>query len=484
MSRQILHQPIDVSESKKTFQKRGGELCPNHCHSRIESNGDKYKPVTTNSARHQPKYRETRDIRLLNDTPVGVGRVTRVGGNRIRPNDTAQYVQKLIDNLQDHELIVERYPTHYCHGTSSKSGETCGFDTFVRSDQKAEEACMACGTTTKLVTYESTNSRNDEGKVDRDAANHGGADVTLGSNTSGPPQVNVPVPSHKTRFNKINSMIKNVLSQISNVTVMERIIKRASDILQQLYDNKHPPTSYETDDNESKMPQGKEGTAAACFYAAKIEHEHAMHTEIPITMEDILVCANQELTKGVARYVTADRVMYICDKFLIKEGCIRQNIRPALQNGLHRDTNVGAARLEILRQCGRPIKIILIKKMDAGFEIKETNFGVLEVTESKQQAYRKGLRHGDYLEAIEGHKIPVGCTTAMFGKLFYSSKNASGSQHTLTVRRRVNRAMKSTGMPKLGVRRNPKKRRALALGSAKQNNAGASDSTKRRKTGP
>ena len=469
MSRQILHQPIDVSESKKTFQKRGGELCPNHSHSRIESNGDKYKPVTTNSARHQPKYRETRDSRLLNDTPVGVGRVTRVGGNRIRPNDTAQYVQKLIDNLQDHELIVERYPTHYCHGTSSKTGETCGFDTFVRSDQKAEQACMACGNVTALVTYLSTNSMNEEGKVDQNARNHAPANTLLGSNTSGP-QVNGQVPSHKTRFNRINSMIKNVLSSLSDVTVMNRITNRASVILQQLYDNKHPPTSYETDDNVNKMPQGEAATAAACFYAAKIEHEHVHNTKTPITMENIIDCANQEFNKG--HKVSVERVMYICDEFLIKGGCVRQNIRPVLQNGLHRNTIVHRARLKNLQQCGRPIKIILIKKKDAGFEIKETTNGLLEVTEvcPEEQAYRKGLRPGDYLVAFEDHEIPVECTSDMFTEWFHSSLANNSSHHTLSVRRRV-RATKSTVMPKLGVRRNIKKR--------KQTSASASYSIKR-----
>jgi hypothetical protein len=479
MAHQILHQPIDVSESKKSFEKRKGELMPNHGYGRYASNGDTYKPVTTDSARHQPKYRETHTSRLLNGTPVGVGRVTRVGRNIIRPDDTEQYVQGLIDNLQDHELIVERYPTHYCHGTSSRgNGNTCFFDTFVRDYQKSEEVCGACGITTKLVTYLYTNSMNDEGKVDQDAANHGGADATLGSNTTGPPQGDVPIPSHRSRYGRIKSMIRN-FEKISHIVVMEKIIKRASNILQQLYEKKHPSTSYQRDDNQSKMPQGEAATAAACFYAALTEHEQLTRDETPITVADIVNCANQEITKEVVRSVTDKRVLTICVNVLIKDNCIRPNIKNALENGLHRNSNVRRARLEVLRTCGYPVKVRLTKNLSAGFAVEtETNSGILKVesVSNSGHAYHQGLRQGDYIIGFQEKDIPEDETVDMFQERFLSSKAASGSQHTLTVRRLAKNPTKSTGMPKLGVRRRTNKR--------KQNSAEASNSAKRRRTGP
>lgn len=438
MSRQTLHLPIDVSESKQKFRKRTGELMPNHRYGIPNSNGTMYWPVTTNSARFSGKYRETRDSHLYDGIPIGIGRVTRVGRNPIRPNDTEEYVQGLIDNLQDHELIVECYSTHYCHGTSCKSGATCFFDTFRRNDKTSESSCMGCGTVTKLVTYLSTNSRNDEGKVDREAANHGPADAPLGSSTSGQSKKNKP--AHKTRCEKIDRTIKNELSQISDVTVMNHIIKRASCILWDLYNKIHPPISYEKDDNICNMPQGEAETAAACFYAAKIEYEKRMKTVTQITMPP---------------GVNNTKVLKICE-LLIKHQCIAQNLGPALRNGQNHATNALRERSRIFQTLGPEKKIILSKKMPAGFEIEEIKPGVLKVIEvpRKGQAHKKGLRQGDFIIAFENNEISVTCTLGMFEECFQNSLAAGGREHTLIVRRRVTKAIKSNKMPKLGVRRN------------------------------
>jgi len=146
---------------------------------------------------------------------------------------------------------------------------------------------------------------------------------------------------------------------------------------------------------------------------------------------------------------------------------------------LHGDTN--DLRALCLQKCGPVREVRLTKKLQAGFVAERTNSGILEVcsVEESGHAYHQGLRQGDYIIALEGKKIPVNETVTTFFKRFQGSIEASGSEHILGVQRRVKKAMKSSGMPKLGVRR--KNNQSNNTKKRKQNSAGTSNFAKRRK---
>ena len=457
MSRQLLHRPIDMKESKKSFQKRNGKLMPNH---RFE------KQLTTNSARFVDKYREKGGKRYLNGTPVGIGRVTRVGNDNIRPDDTAKYVQGLIDNLPDNGLIVERYATHYCHGTSSKgNGATCFFNTFVQNHQKAEETCTVCGTVTKLVTYLSTNSMNSEGKVDRNARNHAPAGVTLGSNTSGPPQGNVPIPAHRQRFRRMDKIIQNLSGNfLGESMVIPKIETRARHILRMFYENKHGISDV-PDDNVIKMPPGEAATAAACFLAAKLDHESRCE-QTPVTMLRIVEYANHNVKpnmkggKNVARRVRVSTLLDYCHLFA-KDNLIQGSIIPpkdslvVLWNNDH--TEKYCARMGLFQKCGPPITVRLAKTSSNGVKLEETESGCLRVKSLNipSQAHTNGLRAGDFLMTLERKEIPVDTTVTAFLELFTEAMSSQSQNYELCVRRLTNSKRKHNAEQS----RNPKKRK-------------------------
>ena len=197
----------------------------------------------------------------------------------------------------------------------------------------------------------------------------------------------------------------------------------------------------EIDDNNYKMPHGQAQFAAACFYAAVLEFEHTRRLKTVCTLATIRESANWDVNfkKGrKTRSVTVDVIIrYV--KLLKRHGLCQAPIPEITADTLSfqsKDTSKEHARLAIFNKCHRTI-IHLSSTKSWGMTVGDTEDGVLYVENviGNSEAFKAGLKKGDYFFQIENNVIGVEYTPITFGQLVAQQKTIDKPHIKLSIMR-------------------------------------------------
>jgi hypothetical protein len=444
MSRRNKQTPIRVTESKSAWVRRG---------SPFDFNGEKHQytnapDFTTNSGtiirKHGQKFLEIKDnlMQTTSLVEVGTGKIVKIGNQSINSSYPEHEIKGLLSALPQNGTIVEYYATHFCHSIVRTSGDYCFGTKFHNDHARAQEVCMKCGNSKKMVQYLSTNSMNSEGVINKHATNHAPANTSLGSLPSGGSRK----PSHLKSFYKIGEIISGIAEAFRrHMYSVDYVEKHAKKTLSMYYESIHGATNDRDNDNiPLRFKNGQAAIAAACFFASKLHIEKHQKNDLPYTMSSIVEYAEQE--NFIKTKVTPVIVTDIC-KTLETNGIIEKGLIPELVtvslDWRNENTDKRFRRMELFKDCDRKT-IHFAKNTKNEMVLQETDQGALQVKTLKKDcpAYMSGLREQDYLMSLQGKEIPPEETLEMFVQSFTNAKESKGNKFELCVQRQKSRKRK------------------------------------------
>lgn len=356
----------------------------------------------------------------------GRGYLVSIGKSIAKKNITIAHVKEFINKCPDNFIIAEVYPTRFC--CNKRCGKSSWF--FVDRERHGHSTCTRCGTVNKLY-QNNMDSRHlgDDEKVNKNMWNcTPGMDVndTVVINNKGK-RIQIAsqrISSHQRHYWTCRGIIDDI-SDTWHFPAVEYIAKRAKAKCKKVYYRIH---DHQHDDNSRKMPHGKAQFAAACFYAAVLEFEESRHVKTLCTLTAIQESANAFVhfkRHRRTRPVTVE-VIIRYTKLLKRHGLCSARIPEITANTLRfesKDSSKEHTRLAIFNKC-QMATIHLPTDKPWGMTVGDTDRGVLYVENviGNSEAFKAGLKKGDYFFQLEDETIGVAYSPTTFGELVSEKK--------------------------------------------------------------
>lgn len=248
------------------------------------------------------------------------------------------------------------------------------------------------------------------------------------------------IKSHQRHYWSCRTIIDSI-ANTWHFEAAEYMATRAKAKCKKFYYRVHTNTHEQDDNPQQKMPHGQAQFAAACFYAAVLEFEHSRRVKTACTLAAIQESANWDVNfkRGrKTRPVTVDVIIrYV--KLLKKHYLCQAPIPEITADTLSfqsKDTKKEHARLAIFNKCQRTI-IHLPSDKPWGMSVGDTEDGVLYVENvvGNSEAFKAGLKKGDYFFQIENDIIGVEYTPTTFGQLVVQQKTRDKPHIKLSIMR-------------------------------------------------
>jgi len=424
---------IIQKEKKGAFRARGGQLSLNY-------DGR----ITSGSAKLDVWNRINQGDPYIGGTPVGLGRVQRIGEHNVTKKTSLDEANAMLNNCQGADEIHETYATNFCKNENCRRSA----DTFVNDESRNQSTCVGCGFAQIMASAKFSRSMNDQGDVDRSQYNHGPANAKLGDTVGCPRPSSHTKPYHELNYIRIDKKISGIADAFPYPPFagLKTIERSAHDKLKTFYYNLHPE---DADDNDLKMPHGGAAFAAACFYAATLEFEAnpcrgINGTKTQATLAVICEYAQSEVdrkrdhrgictTRKVTPLVILRRTQDLGD--------LCQAKIPALTSQSLLWTSDTSAkehgRMALFKECGAPKPLYLPKKGEFGLQIEDTGQGALVVcrVDNDKIAYRQGFRVGDYILFFQAELVKATDTIHIFDKKMKKAMKETGVELAFLIMR-------------------------------------------------
>lgn len=371
----------------------------------------------------------------------GRGYLVSIGSSRANKNVTVSQTKAFLKKCPGNLVITEVYPTRFC--CNKRCGKSSWF--FVDYEREGHSTCTHCGTVNKLF-QNNMDSRHlgDDEKVNKTQWNcTPGMDVndTVIINKKGK-RIQIAsqrIKSHQRHYWRCRTIIDNI-SDSWQFPAIERIATRAKAKCKKIYYCIHDNTRIK-DDNNRKMPHGKAQFAAACFYAAVLEFEESRHCKTSCTLAAIQESANAFVHFKRQRRTRAVTVEVIIryTKLLKRHGLCNARIPEITANTLRfesKDSTKEHTRLAIFNKC-QMATVHLPTDKPWGMTVGDTEKGVLYVENviGNSEAFKAGLKKGDYFFQIEDETIGVIYTPTTLGELVAKKKRLEKPHIKLNIMR-------------------------------------------------
>lgn len=396
---------IVVTETVSEFRKRKGIVQANQS-----------ERISTFSMKNGPDHQKNN------------GHVFKVGNTEINKNATSEEISKILSSCSEHSTIFELYPTRFCVHCKRPSKY------FVELYERGHATCTKCGTVNPMSQENISLHLNDSGTSNKYMWNitpgmsHRDCVTTrLGKRITTPGR---RTPSHLRNYRRIRDKIDSIADEW-HAPFIEKITTLAKNKLRRFYYTIHDEennTGYVKD----KMPHGGAAIAAACFYAAVLEYEQIiLRQRCVCTLPAIQVSAQQvrDHKNGRKTRDVTDMIIIKYTKLLKRYGLCSAKIPQIGAKTLQYSPETSAlehSRMAIFQKCN-PTHFHLPKNAPWGIKIGNTNQGVLyiESVNTDGEAFKAGIRKGDYICQFEKDNLPVDMTPTIFQERVVELKTKS-----------------------------------------------------------
>tara|TARA_B110000008_G_C16977554_1_gene566607 strand:+ start:3546 stop:4820 length:1275 start_codon:yes stop_codon:yes gene_type:complete len=344
------------------------------------------------------------------------GYLVKIGNTVIKKTMTSKQVEVILKSSTGSTELTEIYPTRFCVHCKRPSWN------FVESYERGHATCTKCGTVNPMPQENISLHLNESGKANKNMWNHtpgmdhrGCLTYKNGKRITTPGQ---RTPSHLRNYYRIRQKI-DCISDKWSAPFVETIAKRAKHKLRKFYYNIHD--EHSTDDTHNKMPHGGAAVAAACFYASVLEYEQYVLRgpsvcTLPLVQETAQKTRDHK-TGRKTRDVT-DMTILKYTRLLKRNGLCDADIPQIGAKTLQYTPETSAlehARMAIFQHC-TPTTFHLPKHLSWGIKIGNTHQGVLyvEAVNTDGEAFKAGIRKGDYIFQLEKENIAVDVTPGVF----------------------------------------------------------------------
>jgi transcription initiation factor TFIIIB Brf1 subunit/transcription initiation factor TFIIB len=399
-------------------------------------------------------FRKRNGVPVLNDTgrvtlgtfvncsvqQRGRGYLYSVKNYKANKNVSVAQTVRFLKKFSDDDIIVEVYPVRFC---CNKRCEKASWF-FLDFENRGHSTCGKCGMVNKLV-QNNMDSRhlNDDEKVNKNQWNcTPGMDVNdtvlINKNGKRLQQGSQRIKSHQRHYWSCRTIIDSI-ADTWHFAAAEYMATRAKAKCKKFYYSVH--TNVQDDNPQQKMPHGQAQFAAACFYASVLEFEHMRRIKTTCTLSAIRESANWDVNfkRGrKTRSVTVEVIIrYV--RLLKEHGLCQAPIPEITADTLSfqsKYTTKEHARLAIFNKCQRAI-IHLPSDKPWGMSVGDTEDGVLYVENviGNSEAFKAGLKKGDYFFQIENDVIGVEYTPITFGQRVVQQKRLDKLHVKLSIMR-------------------------------------------------
>lgn len=356
----------------------------------------------------------------------GRGYLYSVGNSKAKKNVTRQQVKAFLHKCPDTDVITEIYPTRFC--CNKRCGKASWF--FMDFEREGHSTCTRCGTVNKLAQNNMDSRHLDDAeKVNKSQWNcTPGMDIhdTVLINKKGK-RIQIGsqrIKSHQRHYWTCRTIIDDIAGTW-HFPAVEHIATRAKAKCKKFYYSVH---DGQLDDNIRKMPHGKAQFSASCFYAAVLEFEESRRVKTVCTLAAVQESANWfvNFKRGRRTRAVTIEVIIRYTKLLRRHGLCLAHIPEITANTLRfksKDSTKEHTRLAIFNKC-QPTLIHLPADKPWGMTVGDTERGVLYVENviGNSEAFKAGLKKGDYFFQLEGDVIGVEYTPMTFGQLVVEKK--------------------------------------------------------------
>jgi|TARA_B110000208_G_C11745486_1_gene421576 hypothetical protein len=326
---------------------------------------------------------------------VGLGHITSIDGNAIDSDLNYAHIFKLINFMQVKGKIIEEYPTRFC--------SQCLCSLVENPTPELElnyTSCTFCGLT-QLVAPSLPN-------------------------TSPEPMPSKPNSYQQNNLKRISNKITSIGNQfVSRFAGMTAIIAAAQSLLNRFYAQLG---------NGSRMPNGGDSFAGACFYVAACgsEFQNSNSETGELFPLHLITLFASNLENPTNQYGTKIKVTSVR---------ILQHVGKLIDCGLCNVDIPTYRRMKLLQQC-KSIQFHL-RSTPLGISLKHSKNGatLINNVEYGSSAAKSGLCVGDYIYRCNGLEIP--CTLPLPFVLETIKKAMVNSEKwTLTILRMANTNLK------------------------------------------
>lgn len=395
----------------------------------VETVGDFFKRkgiVTENRYGRPSSLTLSKHSKNAKNKQYGCGHIVSIGNRKAVKTVTPQQIMTALKAAKPTDKIVELYPTRFCTMCSAPS---CFFVDFER---QGHSTCTKCGGVNKISQENINLHLNDDG-----VSNKNNWDITPGmthrdtSLSRRGKHLGQKPPSHRRNYWRCRGKIEGVASEW-NFLAIEGIVRSAKIKLQKFYYSIHDEDEH-NDDNRRKMPHGAAAIAAACFYAAVLEFETRVGYKTACTLPAIQESAQavRDLKHGRTTRDVTDIKILRYTKMLQRQGLCTAPVPQIGAKTLQfhpKSSALEHARMAIFNACGRT-NFHLPTDKPWGMKVGDTKQGVLyvESVNSTGEAFKAGIRKGDYVFQVAKQLIHFEMNPTKFAKMVREIKVRSSS---------------------------------------------------------
>ena len=344
--------------------------------------------------------------------------ISQIGERTIRKDDDYKMVMEFLSTAPDTIKIVSRHPTRFCTGCKYPSWH------FISHERDGHATCKHCGICQKLAQNNFSLRLTDDGVANKGQWEHtpgmSHRDSILVNKKGKRLEIAGQKPkSHLRNYWRIRGKIEGIANPW-NFMAIESLISKAKEKLKRFYYSIH--NDEVVCDNEGKLPHGGAALAAACFYCAVLEFEKRVSYKTQCTLPAIQESAQSARDKKngrkcrdvtdakILRYSSLLKRYGLCSVIIPQIGAETLRFHPksaALEN----------ARMGIFNEC-HPVRFHLPTSEAWGISVGDTHNGVLYIERctTSSEAWKQGVRKGDYIFQIEKETLDIDFTPNKFAK--------------------------------------------------------------------
>lgn len=357
----------------------------------------------------------------------GSGHIIRIGNRKPLKTVTVSQILQALKVANPSDKIVEIYPTRFC--------KLCGAPSwfFMDFERRGHSTCTKCGGVNKIAQENINLHLNDDG-----VSNKNQWDITPGMSARDTSlerrgkTIGKKPTSHKRNYWRVRGKVEAIANDF-NFLAIEGIIKRAKAKLQKFYYSIHDEDEQPEDDNKRKMPHGGAALAAACFYAAVLEFERRVGYKTVCTLPAIQESAQsvRDLKYGRTTRDVTDIKILRYTKMLQNNGLCTAPVPQIGAKTLQfhpKSSALEHARMAIFNACART-NFHLPTDKTWGMQVGDTKQGVLyiESVHSSGEAFKAGIRKGDYIFQVAKQLIHFEMNPTKFAKMVSTIKAKSST---------------------------------------------------------
>ncbi len=345
------------------------------------------------------------------------GYIQSVAGKRVLKTATVAQVEAAIRAVGPQADIVEVYPTVFCTHCEAPSWQ---FADVVRAGHRT---CKRCGFVQPIKQEGFSLHLGENGQQNKFQWRHTpGMDASDTALTKRGQRLQLhgqKSKAHLRNYWRIKKKIDEFFERF-RFPAAEAMIRAAKAKLGAYYKRIHGCDDHGDNEQRDKLPHGGAALAAACFYVAVLEFEKRTGQQTVCTLPAIAEFAQslRDVKKNRRTRDVTENVVLKLAKRLERAGYCSANIPEIGAKTLQFDNATAAlehARMAIFGQC-QPVRFVLPRQDKWGIKVVDSGQGALclENVDTKEVAFQRGFRKGDYICEVNRQLVGVEYTVSMF----------------------------------------------------------------------